>query len=411
MPRIHIRYVLMVVVASVPALVAAMSFDNRFIPLLQRPRITVDGSQSSWWVQGFATTASKSFNNQQQDIPIAEIFGRFDQVELARGIVSLGRPNPLPSEFQIIDKLPWTVSGKRQSQGIAITWDQYIDEWLSTGVSILFMRVQSRHYFQLDATNIEPNFPLKKGDVTLLDDARRSMLQEVGIQDGTVEQTGMGDVDWYMRVGSMWEYAYRFRRIDAGARVGLLLPTGVRCDLDKPASIPFGGQGHWGIYGELDAMFELKEDWKVGMLLRLNNRFSKRAIQRMPGAQEPSIFGAIVGPARINPGVTAIFVPYFLLENLRGGLSLGVNYNLVWHQQDRWKNLSSCVSKLDDVMQRSEWSSEYFTINVLYDFGKVSVKREFNPIITFQWDVPSSLFIASRINRAHRVSIGFDFVY
>ena len=411
MPRMKVWYIIVLLGASVSSFIAAMSFDNRFIPLLQRPRLTVDGTRSSFWVQGFATTANKSFNEMQQDIPLAQIFGKFDQVELARGIVSLGCPNPLPSEFQILDKLSWEVSGKRQAQGFAITWDQYIAEWISTGVSLFFMRVQSRHLFKLDAVNIEPSISLKPGDAVLLDDSRRSMLEQVGICEGSTEQFGISDIDWYFRVGSMWEYAYRFRRIDAGARFGLLIPTGVTREINRPASIPFGGNGHWGIYGEIDAMFELKEDWKAGLLLRLNNRFSKRDTQRMPGAKEPEIFGAVVGPARVDPGVTAIFVPYFLLENLRAGLSLGVNYNLAWHQKDSWRNLSSCTAKLEEVERLSHWSSEYFTINVFYDFGKVKVKREFNPIVTFQWDVPSSLFISSRVNRAHRISIGFDFVY
>lgn len=411
MPRINIWFLVSLLGAFAPAFIAAMSFDNRFIPLLQRPRLTVDGTRSAFWVQGFVTTANKSFNNMQQNIPLAEIFGRFDQAELARGIVLLGCPNPLPSEFQIIDKLPWEVSGKRQTQGLAISWDQYVAEWVSTGFSLFFMRAQSRYLFKLDTVNVEPHVLLKAGDATVLDDARRSMLQQIGICEGTTEQLGMSDIDWYLRVGSMWEYAYRFRRIDSGVRAGLLVPTGVKYDISRPASIPFGGNGHWGIYGEIDAMFELKEDWKAGMLLRLNNRFSKRDMRRMPGAQEPEIFGAVVGLACVNPGITVIFVPYFLLENLRAGLSLGVNYNLVWHQKDTWTNISSCTAQLKEVERLSDWSSEYFTLNALYDFGKMKIKREFNPVLTFQWDVPSSLFIASRINRAHRVSIGFDFVY
>ncbi len=411
MPRTKVWYTVIFVGAFVSHAVNAMVFDNRFLPLFQRPRLTADGTRSEFSAQCFITTANNSFNEMQQNIPLAEIFGKFDQVELAKGIVALGCPNPIPSEFQSIFKIPWEVSGKRQAQGVAFAWHQSITNWLSTGFSWLFMRVASRHEFKLDAINIERHISLRTGDAILLDDSRRAMLHEVGICEGSTVQYGFGDIDWYLRFGNMWEYTLRFRRIDAGGRLGLLIPTGVSREEQKPASIPFGGNGHWGIYGEIDALFELKEDWKAGFLLRLNNRFSKTKLHRMPAAQEPSIFGAAVGQACVEPGVTAIFVPYFLLENLRQGLSLGVNYNLVWHQEDCWKNESGCPVQLKEVERRSKWSSEYFTLNALYDFGKVKVKREFNPIISFQWDIPSSLFLSSRVNRAHRISIGLNFVY
>lgn len=411
MPKTKIWYIGFLIGAFVSQTVVAMSFDNRFLPLLQRPRLTVNGARSEFAGEIFVTTASKSFNELQQDIPLAEIFGKFDQAELAKGIAALGNPNPLPSEFQILSKIPWEVSGKRQAQGVTLRWDQSLGQWLSTGCSLYFMRVASRYLFKLDAINIEQHIALKPGDAVLLDDSRRSMLQQIGICNGISTQYGFGDIDWYLRVGNMWEYTLRFRRIDAGARLGVLFPTGLCRRENEPASIPFGGNGHWGVYGEIDAMFELKEDWKVGFLLRLNNRFSKTKEYRMPAAKEPEIFGAAVGLASVNPGVTAIFVPYFLFENLRDGLSLGLNYNLAWHQKDSWTNVSSCTVELKNVETRSKWSSEYFTVTALYDFGKMKVKRELNPIFTFYWDIPSSLFLSSRVNRTNRISIGLAFVY
>ncbi len=396
-------------------LATAMVFDNRFIPLLQRPRLTVDGTRSEFSPKLFVTTADKSLNEHQQDIGIGELFGDFDQVELAKAIELTGQRNPLPSEFQgVLAKLPWSVSGKRQSQGVAFVWHQSIIEWLSTGFSWLFMRVESRHEFKLDASSTEPRIVLKVGDALLLEDNRRDMFGLIGVCDGNTDQFGFGDIDWYLRFGNMWEYALRFRRIDAGFRLGALIPTGVKREEDRPASIPFGGNGHWGIYAAIDAMFELKEDWKAGLLLRVNKRFSKTLNHRMPTGKEPQIFGSVIGLACVNPGATAIVSPYFLLENLRKGLSLGLNLTLTWHFQDSWTDLRGCPTvpvKLENVEKQSEWSSEYFTFNVLYDFGKVKIKREFNPIITFRWDIPSTLFVASRVDRTNRITIGLDFVY
>ncbi len=415
MPNKKIYYIGLLLGAFVSHLAHAMVYDNRFIPLLQRPRLTIDGSRSEFAIKWFMTTANKSLNDHQQDVGLSEIFGIFDQVELAKGIAATGQPNPLPSEFQgILSKLPWDVNGKRQSQGIAFKWDQSIIDWLSTGFSWLFMRVESRHEFKLNVNNMEPRISLKPGEVLLLDDNRRQMFKDVGIRDGNTAQLGFGDIDWYLRFGNMWEYTLRFRRIDAGFRLGALIPTGVTREPDRPASIPFGGNGHWGVYGAIDALLELKEDWKAGFLFRVNKRFAKTRDHRMPVEQEPSIFGAVVGPARVSPGVTIVLAPYFMLENLRKGLALGLNMTLTWHQKDSWTDMRADQSTpvmLNEVEKRSEWKSEYFTFNIIYDFGKVKIKRDLNPIVTFRWDIPSTLFIAGRVNRTHRVTFGLDFVF
>ncbi len=393
----------------------AMVFDNRYLPLLQRPRMTVDGTRSEFSPNFFATTAKDSLNGQQALIPLGEIYGQFDQVQLAHAIMALGRPNPLPTEFQgEITRLPWVVGGKRQAQGAEFLWNQSIVNWLSTGFSWLFMRVQSRYVLTLNESGIEPAVPLTDGDRILLTDNLYEEFREVCIRQGSVEQAGFGDIDWYLRVGNMWEYMYRFRRIDAGFRLGVLFPTGVTREENLPASIPFGGNGHWGIYGALDGMFELKEDWKVGLLFRVNKRFQKTKCMRVPVEKEPSIFGAVVTDITVNPGPTVILSPYVLFENLRQGLALGVNFTLTWHDKDEY--CDPCPDRtvplnLQSVREYSHWASEYFTINILYDFGKVKIQRDFNPIITFRWDVPSTLFIADGINKTNRVTLGIDFLY
>ncbi len=393
----------------------AMVFDNRFIPLIQRPQLIIGDSHSDFAVEWFMTTANNSLNDNQQNVGLPEIFGLFDQVQLANAIVATGKPNPLPSEFQVLTRIPWQVGGKRQAQGIAFDWNQQLYKYLSMGFSWLFMRVNSRDEFRLDVNNIESRVALKPGDALLLESTLHKMFQEINIADGNTAQLGFGDIDAYLRLGNRWYYTMRFRSIDAGIRFGGLFPTGVTREVNRPESIPFGGNGHWGIYGALDGLFELKEDWKAGLWFRVSKRFGKTTNQRMPVEKEPSIFGAVVGPALVEPGFTFVLAPYFLIENLRKGLILGLNLTLTWHQKDRWCD-KRCDKKsvpvmLGPVMERSAWRSEYFTINVLYDFGTLKVHRDFNPIITFRWDIPSTLFIAGGINRTQRITLGLDFLF
>ena len=64
----------------------------------------------------------------------------------------------------------------------------------------------------------------------------------------------------------------------------MIIPTGVKRNIDKPASVPFGGNGYWGAYISGDAEFEVKEDWKIGLLLRMSKRFSQTVLNvcRLP---------------------------------------------------------------------------------------------------------------------------------
>jgi hypothetical protein len=239
------------------------------------------------------------------------------------------------------------------------------------------------------------------------------MFDNLHLYEGNTAQLGFGDIDWYVRVGNMWDYTMRFRRIDAGGRLGVLCPTGQKRELDRPASIPFGGNGYWGAYAAFDGMFELREDWKTGLWFRVSKRFPQTRVNRMPAGLEPENFGVIVNEARVNPGTTVVFAPYFALENLRKGLVLGLNYYLTWHAQDGWTQCSDCPAPamLNEVERVSGWVSEYFTINVLYDFGKMSLQRDLNPVLTFRWDIPSSLFVISRVDRAQKVELGLTFVF
>ena len=389
-----------------------MVFDNRYIPLLQRPLLIIDNSWSEFESGVFLTTANSSYDQHQQEIPLPEIFGKLNQAKLGRAFVLDGQPNPLPTEFQTVPDIPWIVTGKRQSQGVVFKWHQAFTPWLSTGFSWLFMRVNSAYAFILDKKNTQT--VLEPGDVILLTDNLEEIFTKLNLNVGNTTQTGFGDIDWYLRFGHRWTYEYRFRTIDIGLRTGVLFPTGQTREPDRPASIPFGGNGFWGAYVQLDTMFELKEDWQAGVFVRASKRFKKIRAERLPVNEEPQPFGIICGPVEINPGVTAVLCPWFLLQNLRGGLALGLNYTLTWHEKDSWcdkRSNQTTPINLNQVNHFSKWSSDYFTINALYDFGSIDEKYSFHPVAYFRWDVPSSIFVADRVNKTQRVTLGLEFVY
>ncbi len=412
MPKINIFYWNMLVMAFISSSLSfSMVYDNRFFPLFQRPRISVDGLPSSFAIDCLISTASKAFDNDEGETGIPELFGNFDLSVLGRGFKASGRTNPIRSDLQAANnKLPFDVEGKIQSQSLAFSYYQRLIPWLSLGFSWFFMRVNSRQQFILQETNI----PLGPGDTLEINDTRRSMFSTLNLRASSSAQLGFSDIDSFLRFGWLWEYTLKFRRIDAGLNIGLLIPTGVKQELNNPASVPFGGNGHWGFYVSADALFELREDLKVGMLLRVSKRLANTKLRRMPAVGEPRIFGVVVGPARVNPGSTLIFSPYFILENLRKGLGIGLYYTLTSHREDEWTDRRSNKTvpvDLEQVIDLSSWGSDYVTLNIFYDFGKEKVKRSVDPIISFRWDIPATFFVTSRVVRTHEVALGIEFAF
>ncbi len=390
---------------------AAMVFDNRFIPLFQRPRIGIEGLASSFAIDFMIATASKAFDDDEQEIGIPELHGKFDLGVLANAIADTGKPNPLRSDLQGI-RIPFKMDGRIQAQALTMHYRQQLINWLSLGCSWLFMRVNARQQFTFDKQNT--SLILGPGDLQELDASRRRIFSDLGLIENHTAELGFGDIDAYLRFGKEWDYTLKCRRIDAGLSLGGLLATGVNHDINRPASIPFGGNGHWGFYVAADVLFELREDIKVGLLFRVNKRIPRTRNRRLSVRGEPRIFGAEVGQARVNPGATVIFSPYFVLENLRQGLGMGVHYTLTSHQEDDWNDRrenKEVPVKLAKVRDLSEWGSDYFTLNVFYDFGKVKVTRSFDPIFSFRWDVPAMIFISSRVAKTHKVSLGVEFAF
>jgi len=413
MPKINIFYWNMLVMAFISSSFSvAMVYDNRFFPLFQRPRIDVDGLPSSFAIDYLMTTASRAFDNDEGETGIPELFGNLDLAVLGRGFTVSGRTNPIRSDLQAANsRLPFDMEGKIQSQGLAFSYYQRLVPWLSLGFSWFFMRVNSRQLFIFQETSVPSLGP---GDILEINDTRRAMFSTLNLQASSSAQLGFSDIDSFLRVGWLWEYTLKFRRIDAGLNFGLLIPTGVMQQLDSPASVPFGGNGHWGLYVSADALFELREDLKAGMLLRVSKRFANTKIRRMPAVGEPQIFGVVVGPARVSPGSTVIFSPYFVLENLRKGLGIGIYYTLTSHREDKWtderpnKAVPVNLTQVDDL---SSWGSDYVTLNVFYDFGKEKVKRSVDPIVSFRWDIPATFFVTKRVVRTHEVALGIEFAF
>lgn len=399
--------------AGISSSVWAMVYDNRFFPLYSRTYSRTCLKPSSIIPDLFIMTANDAALNNDESVGIPEIFGKYDQNKLANAIVDLGRPNPLQAAFpQLIGhNILWNMKGKLEAQGAALEYNQQITDHFSIGFNFFGMHVFSRINFELAEPQI---LGLTPDEVIQLDQVRRCMQESIGLEAPKFSRGGFSDIDFYFRFGGLWEYTYKFRRIDAGLRAGTMIPTGLTRQVNNPASVPFGGNGFWGIYGALDLELEVKEDWKVGIYARASKRFEKKKLDRLTLAGEQPLFGALLAPASIDPGLTVIAAPYIRVEDIRDGLGIQAKYTYVNHFDDFVKDariIQEPPTQLGPLNSVTDWSSEYLTLNLFYDFARVRVGKTFAPIVSLMWDIPIQFFGTERVSKTSRVSLGIIYSY
>lgn len=409
--------------------VCAMVVDSRFVPLMQKPFYSVPDCPSHGVVSLFAATANESLLQNDKFTGIPEIYGvintssgltehsALDLNILGRALEAVGKTNPLGDLKGL--SLPYRQEGAMHAQGALCAYHQALDEHFSVGASLLFMRFLSTQRFYLDTGAIKISQPAVDF-VETIDRDRREMFEELNLKAPVSDQTGMGDVDLYVRIGKTWDYKLKCKAIKFGTKIGVLAPAGSSREIFSPASVSFGGDGHWGMYTAMDFESEVKEYWKVGLLAWAGKRFSKVTQQRLSVAGEPMIFGAMLGNVKVNPGFTGSISPYVTLENLRAGFGMRVQYTLTKHASDTWSVLCKNVEGVEpfSVTYRgnkyllgeyiSRWASDYLSIDAFYDFGHARADRSFDPFFFVSCDIPIDGIVANGVPRMYKVSLGID---
>jgi len=399
-----------------PAMIEPITRDNRFFPFIGREFFRTCTQRSRLTPFVFFNTASDAFAPNDTEEGISEVWGKYDQANVARALDEIGKPTGLFLRFpQLIGtKIIWNIEGKLQSQGIGVYYDQHLYDWLSIGWAAAFMHVFSNQDFLL-SQEVFQRLNMSPSEFRELDDIRRNMNNLLGLEGPKWSKTGATDMRLYVDFGNVWDYTLKFRRIDAGLRVGALIPTGVTRDPNNPASVPFSGNGLWGIYARGDAEFELKEDWKTGLMLQFNQRFSKTRDIRVPIQNEQPLFGAVVVPVKIEPGFTFIFSPYFRLESIREGFGFSAKYSLTIHEDDTFKDARTGVREpqltLGALNKLSEWRSEYVTFSAFMDFGRVWRSKACMPTVWLSWSAPFRILAAEGVAKTQYVQLGLEWIY
>jgi hypothetical protein len=298
--------------------------------------------------------------------------------------------------------------GSFQGQGISFIGYAPLTKHFGIGGSFLFLRLMSQANIIPAAKTTTVLNLAAPGNQARLSELTQQFESIVGTQDGYNIQTGVGDIDIFIRGYNVHEYIYFCRKVDSSIALGLLIPAGIEQTIHSVGSVPFGGDGFWGWYISPMLEVELKEDWKCGVVARIEKRFAKTVISRITIADESALFAPVIGDLYINPGTTFMLAPYFALEDIREGLGAMIQYTVVVHETDAFidkRAVQVPAARFTNMLANSRWLSEYVTVEGLYDlsFGE---PWSYKPLFTLSLDLPLSIIGARGSAKTNRITLG-----
>ncbi len=390
---------------------AAAVIDNRYFPWNNPPIIHTLEPYSGLRGDLFFVNGNDAFGDHSHEKKgIPEIWGLYDQKQMSDAIIFIGETSPLLAQWQILRNITWHVKQKLEGQGLQFSGEHALYKGLSFGYSTGFMHLFSDQIFVIPRSVIT-EMTLSVAQQEELDRERRAMFNQLGLTSSQWSTYGFLDTVLYARYGKTWEYKAKCREISLSLLGGVIVPSGQKRDFFNTASVPFGGNGATGFFIGTDNTFELKEDMTFGLSLQLTTRLTKKMKERLPVIQENYLFGALSGNVSVDPGVTTKIKPYLMLGNIRDGLDICVQYAYTNHSGDDWTDIrqdATIPSNLNGMFKKSQWESDYVSLTVLYDSGKVVKCDSLRPSLRFSWDIPMRLLSAHEVSKTNAVSLGIE---
>ncbi|MFA5998901.1 MAG: hypothetical protein WC747_02710 [Candidatus Babeliales bacterium] len=396
-----------------------MVWDNRYFPWFDQLYTGSDSRHSNLDVQGFFVTGGDAFRHQsraskdEQIISYPELWGQLQLAEVGNSMVAVGLTNPIPADWLWLADFDVNMPSSLEGQGIALSGYASLTDHIGIGASAFVMNLNSMvSLVPTDETITKLNLKTP-GNQALFTQTIQQMYQELGITSTTFNEVGVGDVVVYLNIYDVHEYRFKFRKIDWGMYLGLIIPSGTQENTANIASIPFGGPygSSWGWFFAPRAEFELREDLKFGIQGRFTQRLNKCFIGRIPVGNEQPLFAPVIGSIGVNFDPTLSISAYFVFEDLRAGFGAQAKYTLSFHDHDTFKaqfKNSTLTPKLKSMNYYSGWTQEYATIRLFYDIGHDKT-WEYRPIVYFTWDIPMNHLGGRGFAKTNRVSIGCNF--
>ncbi|MCL4380147.1 hypothetical protein M1466_01465, partial [Candidatus Dependentiae bacterium] len=385
--------------------------DNRYVPIYPRVYRRTPEKPSVGFIAPLFMTAHNARSCNGEDIPIQGLYREYNLANVNRAMLTVGLNNPLMlTEWYNFSELIFDNTSHLQAQGFSFGYEQSLGCHFSIGGYGALLATSSTLLFR-PSQKLNRNLSIFEGD-------NRFIGRELGVERafynvdsvlclnaGEVTEIGLSDIELYVRYGITRDYWLRCRRVDFGIRLGMITATGKERNILQPASLPFGGNGHVGLFIQQDAEFELKQDIIIGWWVQLLGRFTKVQPQRFIVNGEPFNYGVLAGRADVKPGLTLGVSPYIAMLDIQDGFGARLMYTYVNHFQDTINSLGiTCPTTtvqpdIAAMRAASGWTNEYGTVELFYDMTATPKHRPYAPRFFAQLWAPIRIFGAQNVVR------------
>jgi hypothetical protein len=393
----------------------AMVWDNRYFPWFDHLYTGADSRKSNIDAQIFFLQGGDAFRYQsrsdrdEQIISLTELYGQLDLVPVANALVRVGKPNPLPDDWQWISEIKALMPTSMEGQGGILSMYGAIAPHFGIGGSMLMMKLNNfvNVLPSPDAINqLNLNTP---GNMAVFDQTLQKIYKEINITSTCFQEIGIGDIVIYANFYDVHEYKYKFRKIDWGLWLGFIIPSGLKYNPTNLGSIGFGNQyGGWGWFAAPRAEFELRDDLKFGIMGRITQRFDTCFKGRIPFGKEQSLFAPVIGSIGVDQGTTFGVTTYFVFEDVRAGLGVQIQYTINHHENDTFYAKVPELEVSPKFMNSgyySSWTDEYFSIKLFYDIAYDKFWKT-RPNVYFLWDCPMNHLFGKGFARTNKIALG-----
>ncbi len=419
---------------------------SRYFPFLERPAEYVLKGKSHVSPSFFYIKADTAFARGGGNAGIPELYGKYDLRDVIASLEKVkgaGFVNPIeaekgPNDAWLNKSIRFSVNGKVKARGLILNYEQAFRahgqflSWkgLSVGLSFPLMHVNTSDNFYFLASESDTQVQnLKPGELDQLNRIRRKTHDELGLQGGDWTKSGVGDIDLHAGLNYNWDHKWLMRSIDLNFRLGTTIPTGPNYDIDVPSAVSFMGNGHWSLYFDVLPELELKQDWKIGLMLGFMYQFNNTRTLRLPVFQEPALFSALISDVKTDPGFSFKFSPYFIAENLTDGVDFQLRYTYLRHHDDKWidsrvnpsvksylnqevgttmwegkdltqEDISNNIASKKDL---TRWRMHYITLELVYDSSEAGNNWVLDPKIFLTYDYQ---FSGNGSCKSHQLTLG-----
>lgn len=391
-----------------------MIMDSRYFPWLEQLYTNSDHRHGRITADAFFIKGGEAYRGElrakeeDQIVSIPELWGELNLTEVANALTLAGLSNPIPADWRWLADMKTLMPSSMDGQGIDFEAFWPITKHFGIGGSTLIMRLSSLVLLLPNEDTIRKLYLGIPGNEAQFTEMVSQFYKELQINGTSSKEVGAGDTVVYAALYDVREYEYKMRKIDLSLWFGGIIPSGLKRDPYNLGSVPFGGNGLWGLFIAPTMELELKEDLVFGMQVRATKRFGKCMQSRLPLNAEQPLFAPAVGSVRVNPGISVTGSAYIVFQDLRAGFGLEGKYTATYHQEDTFHTnvlVNNQQPTFKNVECHSGFISEYATIRLFYDVAHDKAWKR-RPLVSLAWDIPRNHIGGKAFAKTNRVLLG-----